>query len=129
MTKNTDLFAFWRHWGIIFKKVERQGKGAQNLCIEPNNLPPNFWVPGMTLKEETRLSKLKISQNYPYFTLFYLKEFLSLKLVKYWSFESGYFKSLTTTGFGKKFPYFSRKWFLECPFFFEKTIHRGASKK
>ena len=54
-----DLFAFWDIWGIFFQKVERQGKSTQNLCIEPNNLPPNFGTPSMTCWEETRVSKLK----------------------------------------------------------------------
>ena len=34
--KIRDLFAFWRKRGIIDKKVERQGKGVQHLCIELN---------------------------------------------------------------------------------------------
>ena len=31
-----DLLAFWRIRGIIVNKIERQGKGAQHLCIKPN---------------------------------------------------------------------------------------------
>ena len=44
-------------------------------------------------------------------------------------FETGYFKYGTTAIFLKKNQYLPQKWMNECPFFFEKTIHRGTSKK
>ena len=48
ITENTGIIRIFGPWGLFFKRVERQGKSAQNLCIEPNNVPPNFTVPSIT---------------------------------------------------------------------------------
>ena len=69
-TKNTRFILIWDIWGIFSKKVELQGKSAQTLCNEPNNVPPNFGSPNITCRKETRVSKLKISQNHAIFTFF-----------------------------------------------------------
>ena len=57
-------------WGFWEERVGRQGKGAQNLRNEPNDLPQNSWVPIMSCLGEIRFSKFKILKNHPYLTLF-----------------------------------------------------------
>ena len=52
------------------ERVGRQGKGAQNVRNEPNNLPQNSWVLIMTCLGEVRFSKLNILENHPYLTTF-----------------------------------------------------------
>ena len=48
MTKNTRFIRILGDWGLFLKRVERQGKSTQSLCIEVNNLPPNLETPSMT---------------------------------------------------------------------------------
>ena len=65
--------------GFWEKKLERQGKGAQNVWNEPINAPLNPWVPVIARSAENRFSKLNILKKHPYSTLFSLATEIGVK--------------------------------------------------
>ena len=65
--------------GVLEEWFERQGKGDQNLCNEPNDAPLSPWVFNMACWAEIPFSKLKICKNYTYFGL---KSFPWKKMLK-----------------------------------------------
>ena len=67
MTVNTGNNHYFEEWGFLEEKVERRGKGDQNVWNEPINAPLNPWVPLIACLVENSFSKLKNFQNYPYF--------------------------------------------------------------
>ena len=81
--------------GDLEEKVERQGKGDQNVWNEPNDAPLSPWVHNMSCWEETPFSKLNIFKNDPYFKLFLQGESFQQKkannclFLRILSFEKG----------------------------------------
>ena len=55
--------------GEFEEKVERQGKGDQNVWNEPNDTPPSPWVYSMACWVEIPFSKLEILENDTHFAL------------------------------------------------------------
>ena len=79
MTVNTGIIRYFEKWGDFEERVERQGKGAQNVCNEPIEPPLGPWVHSIACYGENHFSKLKISKNNTYFTVFLRGEFLQEK--------------------------------------------------
>ena len=76
MMANTQIMRYFQNWGFWEEKVGRQGKGDQSVCNEPIDPPLGPWVHNMACSGENRFSKLKISKNDPYFSVFFQREFL-----------------------------------------------------
>ena len=70
MLLNTEIIRYFQKWGIFEEKVERQGKGAQNVWNEPIEPLLGPWVHRITSLEENHFSKLKNFEKHPYLTLF-----------------------------------------------------------
>ena len=67
MKANTRNNRYFEKWGDLEEKVERQGKGDQNVWNEPNDAPLSPWVHNMACRAENPFSNLKIFKNVPYF--------------------------------------------------------------
>ena len=67
MSVNLGNIRYFGPRGDLEEKVERQGKGDQNVWNEPNDAP---WVHNMACWAEIPFSNLNIFKNDPYFTLF-----------------------------------------------------------
>ena len=52
MWVNTEIIRYFQKWGDFEEKVERQGKGAQNVCNEPIQPPLGPWVHSSACYEE-----------------------------------------------------------------------------
>ena len=70
MKANTGNIRYFEKWGDLEEKVERQGKGDQNVWNELNDAPLSRWVHTMACWAEISFSKLNIFENVPYFKLF-----------------------------------------------------------
>ena len=82
MKANTGNIRYFEKWGDLEEKVERQGKGDQNVWNELNHAPLNPWVRSIACWEEIPFSKLNILKNDAYLTLFFLREFTFKNNVK-----------------------------------------------
>ena len=71
MRVNLGNIRYFEKWGFLEEKVERQGKGDQNVCNEPIEPPLGPWVHSSACYEENNFSKLKISKNDPYLSVFF----------------------------------------------------------
>ena len=47
MRANTENIRYFEKWRDFEKKVERQGKGYQNVYNEPIDLPLSPWIPSI----------------------------------------------------------------------------------
>ena len=43
--RNSVTSPYFEKWRHLWEKIERQAKGDQNVCNEPNDAPLNSWVP------------------------------------------------------------------------------------
>ena len=66
MRANTGNFRYFEKWGDFEEKVERRGKGDQNVCNEHIEASLSPWVRSIAHWVELRVSKLKILKNDPY---------------------------------------------------------------
>ena len=66
MRVNLGNIRYFGPRGDLEEKVERQGKGDQNVCNEPIESPLGPWVHSIACYGENHFSKLKI----PKLTLF-----------------------------------------------------------
>ena len=68
MWVNTEIIRYFQKWGDFEEKVERQRKGAQNVCNEPIEPPLGPWVHSSACYEEKSLFK---TQNFQKRHIFY----------------------------------------------------------
>ena len=82
MWVNTGIIRYFEKWGDFEEKVERQGKGDQNVWNEPIGAPLSPWVHNMACWAEIPFSNLNIFKNHPYFRLFPQRESFQQNKVK-----------------------------------------------
>ena len=76
---NLGNIRYFEARGLFEEKLERQGKGNQNVWNEPNDAPLSPWVFNMACWAEIPFSNLKNFENHPYFKSFLQGEFFQQK--------------------------------------------------
>ena len=82
MWVNIGKNRYFEKWGDFEEKVERRGKGDQIVCNEPIDAYLSPSDSSIACRVKIRLSKLKISKNHPYFSVFSQGEVLVKKISK-----------------------------------------------
>ena len=70
MRANTGNIRYFEKLGDFEEKVERRGKGDQNVCNEHIDASLSSWIRSIAHWVELRVSKLKFLKNDLYFSLF-----------------------------------------------------------